>query len=101
MKHTIVASVFDKRGRLLASAQNSYTKSHPVMAHFAQLAKMPARVFLHAEVAALLKCKDKDVYSISIERYKRDGSPGMAKPCPACEAAIKAWGIQRVTYTIG
>lgn len=100
-KHVVTAKVYDKRGTLIAQARNSYTKSHPLMAHFARLANQPERVFLHAEVAALLKCKENNAHSIVIERFKKDGTPGNAKPCPICERAIKAWGIQRITYTIG
>lgn len=58
------------------------------------------RPFLHAEVAALLKCGTKKPYAIAIERRTRDGKPALAKPCSICEQAIKAWGVQRISYSL-
>ena len=93
------ATVRDKRGRVLAIAHNNYAKTHPIQAHFASISGEPERQYLHAEIAALLRCKYKNAYSIHIERYKRDGSPALAAPCKTCQAAIKARNIQKVTYT--
>ena len=100
-KHLLTASCYDKRGTLISRAVNSYTRTHPVQATFAKQVGMPMCTYLHAEIAALLKCGRRVPYSITIERYKKDGSPGNAKPCPICEAAIKAWGVRRVTFTLG
>ncbi len=100
-KHVVTATCYDKRGRAISQATNSYRKSHPIQAHFAKLSGNPEAVYLHAEIAALLRCNDRPPHSIKIERYKKDGSPGLAKPCPACELAIKQWGVKFVSYTVG
>lgn len=100
-QHTIVATAYDKRGRMLARAENHYRKTHPIQAHFARLAGQPERLSLHAEIACLLRCKDVVPYELHIERYKKDGSPALAAPCPICSIAIKQWGVQRVSYTVG
>lgn len=87
---------------MLASSFNSYEKTHPLMAYFAKKVGHPMRVYLHAEVAALLKCKGKEVHRIHVERYgKKDGKPMMAMPCPVCQEAIKAFGVKVVSYTVG
>lgn len=99
-RQTIKATVKDKRGRVLATATNNYAKSHPVQAYFAKLAGQNERQYLHAEILALLRCKDKKPYSIEVERYHKNGEPALAAPCPVCVKAIKAWGVQRVTYTV-
>lgn len=99
-RHVVVATVRDRRGRVIARRSNNYEKTHPIQAFFAKKAGKPDAVFLHAEIAAVLACGDKTPYSISIERYKRDGTPGLAKPCNICQAALKAWNIQRVTWTM-
>lgn len=100
-KQLVTASIYDKRGRLLSQATNSYTKTHPYQAEMASVAGYPDKVFLHAEIAALVKCKDLGrAYSIRVERYRKDGSPALAKPCPVCEEAIKQSGIKEVTYTV-
>lgn len=59
------------------------------------------RIYLHAEIAALVKLKKgMKPYKIVIERYGKDGRSRIAKPCPVCERAIKAWNIKRVEYTV-
>lgn len=98
-KHLVVATVRDRRGRVLARRANNYTKTHPIQAHFANKVGKPDAVFIHAEIAALLACGTSTPYSIHVERYKRDGTPGLAKPCIVCQAAIKAWKVQQVTWT--
>lgn len=97
---TLTARCYDKRGTLIAQATNSYTKTHPLMLHFGRKVGMENRPFLHAEVAALLKCGTQKPYAISIERRTRQGTLALAKPCPICEQAIKAWGIKRVSYSL-
>ena len=97
-KHLITASLFNKRGMLLTQATNSYTKTHPAQRQYA--GESTAKIYLHAEIAALVKLrKGMSPYKIVIERYGKDGRSRMAKPCPICERAIKAWNIKRVEYT--
>ena len=99
VKHKLTAYCYDKKGRLIASATNSYGKSHPIQAHFAQLAGKPEVIFLHAEIAAILRCYDRPIHKIRIERYTKDGKPACAKPCAICNKAINAWGIKYVEHT--
>ncbi len=98
-RHKLTAYAYDKRGRLLAVANNNYVKSHPIQAHFAQLVGSPERKYLHAEIAVLLKCKTKRVYEVRVERFYKDGKPAPATPCPICQAALDAYGVQRVVTT--
>jgi deoxycytidylate deaminase len=98
-RHTLTAYAYDKRGRLLASANNNYVKSHPLQAHFAELVGQPERKYLHAEIAVLLKCKTTKVHRVHVERFYKDGNPAPAMPCEVCKAAIKAFGVQLVTST--
>lgn len=100
-RHIVFATIYDKKGRVLSKATNDYTRSHPMQARFAREAGMPARIYLHAELSALIKLKRNDRPSrISIERYTKDGQPALAAPCPVCQAAIKFYGINRVEYTL-
>ena len=99
--HQITATIFDKQGRMLVSAHNNYTKTHPLQAKFAIKAGQPDRIYLHAELACLTKLKNRSgAYKIKVERYKKDGTPGNAKPCAICQAAIKAYGIKYVEHTL-
>lgn len=98
-QHLITATVRDKRGRVLSVATNQYGKSHPLQRHFAQLCGEDERVYLHAELSALLRCRDKVPYSIHVERYTKDGQPALAAPCPICRKALAAFGVKHITYT--
>jgi deoxycytidylate deaminase len=98
-KQTITAIVKDKRGRVLAVGQNSYVKTHPLQAWAAKKVGTPARIFLHAEVAALLKCDWSKAHSLFVSRYGEGGKPVLAKPCPSCMHIIKMAGIKKVEHT--
>lgn len=80
--------------------QNSYEKTHPTQARYASLAGEPYKTYLHAEIAALIKCR-KEPFKIKIERKDKNGKDMMAKPCPICELAIRKAGIKFVEYTVG
>jgi tRNA(Arg) A34 adenosine deaminase TadA len=97
--HIITAQAFDKRGRLLSSAVNNYRKSHPIQAHFAELAGEKERIYLHAEIAALLRAGDAAVHSLRISRFNKKGDPVCAKPCKVCSLAIKHWKVSNVIHS--
>lgn len=100
-KHNIKATIFDKRGRILAVGYNSYEKTSPVQALYGKRVNQPARIYLHAEIAALVKVKYGTPYKIKIERYDQSGEPKMAAPCPICSLAIKEAGIKFIEHTVG
>jgi deoxycytidylate deaminase len=100
-KYKITATIFDKHGRILAQESNSYTKTHPYQAKLAARAGKPNKVYLHAEIKAIIKAqKFGEPYKILIERYNSEGEPVLAKPCEICQLAIKEAGIKRIEYTI-
>ena len=99
MKHKLTAYCYDKKGNLLSYAVNNYHKSHPIQAYFATKVGLDRKIFLHAEVAALLKAGKRKVYEIRIERFNKQGKPLLAAPCPICCEAIKAWGVSVISYT--
>jgi len=102
MKHQITARCYNKRGHLISIGHNSYTKSHPLQAYFAKKVGHPNKIYLHAEIAALIQagiCTDNNVHEISILRYNTKGEPVTSKPCPICQEAIKAFGVSHVVFT--
>lgn len=100
MKHHVQATIFDRAGNVLSRASNNYTKSHPIQARFADAAGQPERIFLHAELSALIKLQDcHKPYRIFVERYTKDGKPALAQPCAVCWAALEHWKIRVVQYT--
>ncbi len=97
----IKATIYDKNGNILSQAENNYNKSHPIQAKFAEKAGQPERIFLHAEIAALIKLeRGMKPYRIFVERRTKDDRPALAQPCPVCMAAIKHYGVEHVEFTI-
>ena len=91
-RYIISATCYDSRGRILSHALNNYTKSHPIQSHFASLVGEPERIYLHAEILALLRCGDRKVDSIHIINH----NGGSSKPCKICAEAIKAWRVNHI-----
>jgi tRNA(Arg) A34 adenosine deaminase TadA len=101
-KYRIDAVITDKRGRVIASAGNSYEKTHPIQKKYAILAGCPKREFLHAEIRAIIKAlkTEKELWKIEISRTDYIGNTRLAKPCKICELAIQEAGIKRIEYTL-
>lgn len=95
------ATIYDKRGRVLSRGENSYRKTHPLQIKIAEEAGRPDAIFLHAEIHALVRLKDKieQAHRIYIERYANNGDPLPAKPCEICTLALEKAGIEIVEYT--
>lgn len=99
MRHIIKATVLDKNNKVIATATNSYQKTHPLQAKYASQCGEPYKVYLHAEIAALIRARGQG-HKIKIERYNKHGQPMLAAPCPICQLAIKEAGIKYVEYTV-
>lgn len=99
-KYHIVATIYDKRGRVLSIGANSYTKTHPMQARYAATVGMPEKQYLHAEISAILRLSDMSkAHRIRVERYDAKGNPRNAKPCPICQHVINSAGIKVVEWT--
>lgn len=99
-RYVITASCFDKKGRLISIGNNSYNKSHPEQKRYAIKAGQEYRQSLHAEIAALIRSKGKDVHTLLVQRFDSKGNPKLAYPCPVCMEAIKEYGVKKVIYTV-
>ena len=100
MNHSLTAIIKDKRGQVLAIGKNSYTKTHPYQAKCAKEVGLPEKIYLHAEIDAILRCNDlSKAHSIHIFRQGKSGKWLLAKPCPACQSAINKTPIKKVYHT--
>ena len=100
VKHELTAIIYDKRGRVLSIGQNNYIKTHPLQAKHAEKVGLPEKQYLHAEIHAIARCKDlTKAHRILITRFGKNGQPLLAKPCPVCQSAIRAAGIELVEHT--
>lgn len=96
----ITAIISDKKGRVLSVGKNSYIKTHTMMYRLGQKVGLPEKIYMHAEVDAIIKCRNlRKAHKISVYRYDNKGKPAMAKPCPICMTAIKEAGISIIEWT--
>lgn len=96
----ITAVIYDKRGMVLGVGKNSYVKTHTYMAKIAASVGLPEKQYLHAEMDAILRCKNtKKAHRIAVFRVMKDGTFGNAKPCPVCTKAISLAGIKIIEHT--
>ena len=98
-KFQLTATTFCSKGRVIAHGENNYKKSHPLMSSLATRVGTPERIFLHAEVQALLRSKDKLVETIIVQRYNSKGEMTLARPCSVCMEALKIYGVSKIKYT--
>lgn len=101
-RYVIVASSYDKRGRLIYSCTNSYNDSSALQRYYSLKAGHPHRVYNHAELRCLeisiLKMKQK-VDKLLIMRYSSDGSLKNSEPCEVCKLCISDFKIKNVYYS--
>lgn len=99
-KYSLTAKILDKRGRVLSIGNNSYDKTHPLQIRHALQHGRPEAKFMHAEIQAIVRCKDlSKAKKIIVSRVDKEGNPKNAKPCSICESAIREAGIEIVEYT--
>ncbi len=99
-RYAIAARAFDSKGRLLSQGDNSYSKSNTYQKKMSILAGMSEeRIYLHAEVSAIIRAKGRKIDTLKVERFDTDGNPKLSFPCLSCQMAIKLAKIKRVIFT--
>ena len=96
---TIVAMAYDSSHNLLACRTNSYVKTHPRQKHYAVLAGKPDKIFLHAEISALVSTRSQVDILVVARVNSGTLEPECAKPCPICQLAIVDYNITRVIFS--
>lgn len=96
-KPHLTAIVYDKRGRILSIGRNSWTKTHPAQARAAAKVGEPYKVYLHAEVDAIVRLSDiekEKAYKMVVMRYNANGKPMNAKPCKVCQLVLSKFNLK-------
>ena len=101
MKQNITAIIYDKRGRVISFGKNSYIKTHPLQALYAEKNGCPEKIYLHAEMDAIIRCQDlSKAHRILVTRISTAGNYMNAKPCKICADAISSLtGIKIIDHT--
>lgn len=97
-KQRIASIITDKKGRILSFGVNSYTKSHPRQAYYAEKCGQTHKVFLHSEISAIVNCKGQG-YAIYTARVNRKNEAIASAPCPICRLALSDAKIKNIYYT--
>lgn len=90
--------------RIISSGHNSTDVTHGFQARLdKKFFGCECAGILHAETSALLPLirdrVDLSRATIYVYRKMKDGSMGMARPCPRCMSVIKSCGIKYINYT--
>ena len=96
-RHKIGAVITDKKGKVISTGVN-IRKTHPKQFLYAQKTGNEKKIYLHAEVSALVKCR-KIPYSIFVVRVNSKGELRLAKPCESCMLALEQVNIKNIYYS--
>ena len=96
-----VGALLLHKNKVITQGVNQDTKSHPLQARLAEAVGLGEKIYLHAEISALVKCKS-EVDTIVVARLGGHSGDEIrnAKPCKICELAIREAGIKNVYYTM-
>ena len=93
-----VGALLLNKNKVVTTATNLETKSHPLQAFFANRVGLPEKIYLHAEISALVRCKE-ECDTIVVARVNNQDNLRSSRPCPICQLAIKEAGIVNIHYT--
>lgn len=91
-----MALCYDSAGRLLSTGMNKYHKTHPIQAFYADKVGLPEKIYLHAEIDALLRVKKGKPHRMVVVRKNKDGALLPSEPCRICKKAMLDYGIVQV-----
>jgi deoxycytidylate deaminase len=94
-----VGCVLLRKGRVVSSATNLESKTHPYQSRLAEQAGEPYRVSLHAEIRALIRAGDKPADTLVVGRVNKSGNLCLSKPCAVCQLAISESGVRNIYYS--
>ena len=103
-KHYKIGAVVVMNHRIISSASNSNSKTHPLQKKYNKYRFTDdGEHKQHAELAALVPLIrdgiDLSNAAIYVYRVHKNGTLAMSRPCPSCMQLIKDVGIKRIFYT--
>ena len=95
-----VGAILLNKGKIVSTGVNQETKSHPLQAKFAKMVGLDEKIYLHAEMSALVKNRS-DCDTIVVARLGGHSGEELrnAKPCPICSLALESQGIEHIYYS--
>lgn len=87
----------NKSGHIISLSFQHSTKSHPLQAQYAKQVNLEEKIYLHAEIATLVKATKP--HTLFVCRLDSTNNLVLAKPCPICELAIMQSTVKQCFYT--
>ena len=106
-KRTRVGCIMVYKSRVISIGYN-LDKTNPLQKQYNNLRgfdpnQSMVKNTVHAECYSLLQTRNLDIdwrkVHVFVYRIKKDDSPGLARPCAACEGMLRAKGIAHVYYS--
>lgn len=93
-----VGAVLLRKNKVIATAVNLEKKTHPLQAKFAQRVGLVEKIYLHAEVSALIKARE-DADTIVVARVNNQNKLRNSCPCKVCALALEEAGVKNIYYS--
>ena len=93
-----VGAVLLYKNKPITQSVNQDKKSHPLQARLASMVGLDEKIYLHAEISALVKCRE-ECDTIVVARINSENKLRNARPCPICQLALDEAGIKKICYT--
>jgi tRNA(Arg) A34 adenosine deaminase TadA len=95
-----IGAILLRKNKVIVTATNLENKTHPLQAQFAQKVGLKEKIFLHAEINALIRAKE-DADTIVVARIggHSHNELRMSKPCPICQMALEMSQVRKIIYS--
>lgn len=95
-----IGAVLLRKNKVITTATNLQHKSHPLQAQLAERVGLKEKIYLHAEINALIKARE-DVDTIVVARIGGHFHNELrnSKPCPICRMALEMNNVRRIIYS--
>ena len=95
-----VGAILLNKNRPITHGVNRDNKTHPLQAKLADMVGLSEKIYLHAEISALVKCKSEADTIVVVRLGGHSGEElRNAKPCPICSLALTEAGIEHIYYS--
>lgn len=92
----LLGAVLMNSGKLISKGYNRYNGTNAIVRKYFN------HHTIHAEADALFRAPSSLIRggTIYVYRTRRDGTPGVSKPCPRCQIMLRELGIKKAIYSI-
>jgi tRNA(Arg) A34 adenosine deaminase TadA len=95
-----IGAVLLRKNKVITTATNLEKKTHPLQATLAEKVGMKEKIYLHAEINALIKSRE-DADTIVVARIGGHSHNELrnSKPCPICQMALEMNSVRKIIYS--